>query len=146
MRRILVSLAAVGVANIAAPLLAWFFTILLLILLEPQDFSWSVGLDGLFLFILFGLPLIFLSVFPVSLILALIGLFFRWRSVWIYVSGGAILGLVFAFSGYDWSFPKGADDQRFFSMEIFVGCLCGWIYWRIAIRRTLEAGHAIAKP
>ncbi|MEZ0169006.1 hypothetical protein [Microvirga sp. TS319] len=29
---------------------------------------------------------------------------------------------------------------------ILSGAICGFIYWRIAIRRTPEAGHAIAEP
>ncbi|UVF19894.1 hypothetical protein HPT29_001715 [Microvirga terrae] len=143
MRHLLVSLIAVGLANVVAPLLTGFLSLLLGIALNPQTFSYRSAFEGLALFALFGVPLVFMSIFPVSLILALLGLFFRWRSLWIHAVGGAALGLGFAFLAYDWSFPRGLNDQRFFPAATFAGALCGWVYWRIAITQTPDRPHAI---
>jgi hypothetical protein len=132
MRRIL---AAVFVANLAAPCLFMLFGLVRIGFLDPIAFS-RIGRPDEFELVIFeGAVLItFMTVFPVSLGLAFLGRRLGWRSHWIYLLGGAVIGLGFNFLliAEDWRFPRSPSDQSLYLANIVIGAICGWIYWAIA--------------
>lgn len=129
-------------ANLAAPYLTALFMALFDLLFsdavwmkEPLDLLKS-GVIGTFGLILFGLPLLLISA---VLALALQGLSCssRWHAM---VSAG-VLGFVFMTVVL---ISEGLHES--WSYLVAGGCsgaICGWIYWRIAIRRTPDSGHDI---
>ncbi|WP_414472701.1 hypothetical protein [Microvirga sp. M2] len=73
-----------------------------------------------------------------------------WKTPWVIVLSGSLFGLCVngaLFGGLALSSaPQLAAYACYVAAGTLAGAICGWIYWRIAIRRTPEAGHAIAEP
>jgi hypothetical protein len=86
---------------------------------------------------------VFSTLFPVGLVLALIGYALRWRSRHLYGVGGAFIGLGFSLFTFEWRFPNGLQDRISLLAFCGIGAVCGWIYWRIAVEPTLRRGRAI---
>jgi hypothetical protein len=144
-KRVLLITLGVVVANVAALVMFWLFVSIALMVSTTKPWL-DVFLDGLFLVGLFGTFIVFTTIFPVSLTLAYIGLLFRWTHRWIYVGGGALIGLAFIIFVYQGSSLSSAVDKRNALFFICIGVVCGWIYWRIAIRQTPNPCDAIDGP
>src|SRR4051794_2542308 len=114
MRRVL---AAVCVANLAAACLFMLSVLVRIGFLDPVAFPRTGRPDEIELVIFEGAVLItFTTVFPVSLGLAFLGRRLGWRSRWIYLLGGAVIGLGFDFLYFaeDWHFPRSPTDQSLY--------------------------------
>jgi len=128
-------------ANVAAPYLTVFFIFALDWLLATNAGQKSrfdidfVGAIGTFALVALGLPLLLLSA-ALDLILAIL----NWRSPWQVVASGAALGLSFMVFLFFRSFHQSWDLLLSGACS---GAICGWIYWRIAIRRTSGSSRAI---
>jgi hypothetical protein len=94
-------LIAVVAANAAAPCL---FVLALLVNLaaDDTDSPGSLGalLDVSFAALFLSFDAVFSTAFPASLLFALTGRYFRWRSSWIYLAGGAVIDLSGGRSGH----------------------------------------------
>jgi hypothetical protein len=131
MRRILVSTLAVIAANATALILFWMATSVAVALSGQQSWPRAFA-DSFFLVGLFGTAAVSVTIFPISLVMAYLGLFLRWTDRWIYVGGGVMIGLV-ALAIYG-GIPLSGVDIRNAFLFIGIGAICGWIYWGIAIR------------
>lgn len=73
-----------------------------------------------------------------------------WHAPWIVVASGSLFGLCIngaLFGGLALSSPPQlARYECYAAAGALSGAISGFIYWRIAVRRTPEAGHAIAEP
>ncbi|GEO16202.1 hypothetical protein [Microvirga aerophila] len=131
MIRMLVALVA---ANVAAPFLLSLYILARITLDDPTLVFSSIESSLLVSLAIFyaGLGEVFLSAFPISLLLALAERYFRWRAPWIYLVAGAITGVGFTLLTNDWHFPGSPFRQPIFPLTVVIGAVCGWIYWRIA--------------
>ena len=138
--RVGLSIGAVLIANAAALLLAASAVEIVRGLYYPETISWDASIQTLALFSIFGSVLFFDTVFPVSLMLALLGLALRWHSPRIYIGGAAAIGLGFYFFRLS---HLSSGNEDYLLTSVLIGAICGWIYWRIAIGRTPPDDHAI---
>lgn len=131
-------LIAAVTANAAAPCLFVFAVSTRMALADP-DFSRNFGLHlSVFLVFLFGcFRAVFSTALPASLLFALTGFYCRWRSPWIYLAGGAMIGLGF-FLRY-WSFTLHQLRRPSFYSIMAISLVCAWLYWLIARRVLAEA-------
>ncbi len=137
MARILI---AAVVANAAG---CFLFVLVGLAHIILGDLSRSLGNPGTLL----GLTLVVLylsfgavcsSTLPASLLFALTGRYCRWRSVWIYLAGGAAIG----FSFFQWYWGLSLDFLRkpvFYWIMAF-SLASAWLYWLMA-REALAEGR-----
>lgn len=135
-----------AVATFTAPLLGLVFLVLRGLLSRPETFAGlnpALALRLGFIVIRVAEGLVFTAVFPIGLVLALVGYALRWRSPHLYGVGGAFIGLGFSLFTFEWTFPKGLQDRISLLVFCGIGAVCGWIYWRIAIEPTLRTGRDI---
>jgi hypothetical protein len=138
-------------ASLAAPYAASFFIYGLIALVGASTstnllFGAPAYFDGfldLFKFLvigtlgamMFGLPII-LGVSIVAFVLHIFALHTK-RSV---IASGSVIGCV----SLTLLFVEEQSDAWIFPIAgLLSGAICGWIYWRIAIRQTPKAPHAI---
>ncbi len=132
------AIAGVVAANVAAPCLFLLLSGMYSALSEPGSFSeitivsfivWGYSLYA-------GILLALKTTLPISLLLAIIGDSLGLRSLWVHLSGAIAVGIGFALFLNDWTLPEDPGGQRLFLPCIVIGAICGWIYWRIAIKQT----------
>ena len=144
MRRLLLSTLAVVTANIAAVFLFWMATSVAVALSGEQPWL-QAFLNNIFFVGLFGTVIVSITIFPVSLVVAYLGLLLRWTDRWLHIGGGALIGLAFTIFAFEGIPPSSADNRNAFFF-VCIGAICGWIYWRIAIRQTPENIRPITTP
>jgi hypothetical protein len=131
-------LIAVVAANAAAPCL---FVLALLVNLaaDDTDSPGSLGalLDVSFAALFLSFDAVFSTAFPASLLFALTGRYFRWRSSWIYLAGGAVIGL--GFISWHWGFTLHVLRRPIFYWIIAISFACAWLYWLVARESLTEA-------
>lgn len=134
-------LGAVCAANLAAP---FIFLLLMAMLQVPSTpLEGLKALAGVVLISVLVLPQLLPFVVPVSLILSFIGRLAGWRARWVFVTGGALIGVGFLVVFFRRDLKASWEEPIFIPVSILTGTICGWIYWRIAIRQTPEKAHAI---
>jgi hypothetical protein len=128
-------LLALVAANVAAPCLFSLYILGRFTLDDPGLVFSSIGSALLVSLAIFyaGLGEVFLNAFPISLLLALIGRYFRWCAPWIYLVAGAITGVGFNLLTNGWHVYGSLLSWPMVPISIVIGALCGWIYWRIAM-------------
>jgi hypothetical protein len=134
-------------ATIAAPYLAALFvtvaTVTLVAVKSPNRFDpldlFQFVFHGTEAFLFLGAPVLLLSSFYAFLLHA-----FECRSRRGPIIGGAVLGLSFALVFA----PARLTVESVFLLctGLFPGAICGWIYWRIAIRQTPDNARPITNP
>jgi hypothetical protein len=138
------------VGLLAASAMAPYVTIFIVLGLEPvfQIDLLSIELASpldLFKFVLLA-SVVAISFGPVIALLAslvALGLnALRWQARWIIVTSGSLFGLCIngaVFSGLALSStPQLARYGCFVAAGALAGAICGWLYWRIALRRTVD--------
>lgn len=123
-------LTAATVANVAG---ACFFVFALsahMALTDP-DFPGNLGthLTINFAALLLCFRAVFSTALPASLLVALAGFSFRWRSPWIYLAGGAVIGLGFIL--WHWGFTFRLLRRPFFYWIMAISLACAWLYWQM---------------
>jgi hypothetical protein len=85
-----------------------------------------------------GIPILILSALCAALLNAA-----EWRTRRASIVAGSLTG--FCFIALLTSSPANLGDEWLYALAIGAppGAICGWIYWRIAIRQTPEKAHAI---
>ncbi|PVE24501.1 hypothetical protein DC522_10470 [Microvirga sp. KLBC 81] len=133
-------------ATIAGPYLAAFLLSLLIMFREHDNLYRLLETDFYaYLFFLGTIGLLYTCIptLILSLVAAMILRLLRWNPFAKALIAGSSIGLCFG------AFLSASDfSSNWYLIAIFLlsGALCGWIYWFIAIGRTHEPGHAIAKP
>jgi len=121
-------LIAVSAANLAGVCLFVFALSAHLALMDP-DISRNFGshLTISIVTLLLCSWAVFSTALPASLLFALTGLFCRWRSPWIYLAGGAAIGLGFIL--WHWGFTLHLLRRPFFYWIMAISLACAWLYW-----------------
>jgi hypothetical protein len=142
-------IAAVIAANLAGPCLLVLHIFLLTAFTDPSRLNAS---DGAHMLMAFGVFLLMtwagmaVTVFPASLLFAWLGWRAGWRSAWIYIAAGVVIGGVFNVLIPPLIFGSGEQTLSIFAFYGCLGAICGWIYWRIAIRQTPDSARPITTP
>jgi hypothetical protein len=122
-------------ANFAAPCLLILLIFLKGILagtrISLEDFV--SGLPAAGFFVVVSWCVMAATIFPVSLLLAVIGRKARWRSAWIFAAAGAAISLLFSLGIFPLLFNEIKNEPMFYVEYGLIGTVCGWIYWRIAL-------------
>jgi hypothetical protein len=131
-------------ATLAAPYLVVFLWHLFALLFgdevgirEPFDLIKAIPMGTIALF-LFGLPLLTLAIICAAFVNAFDSSSWHGSVLW-----GFILGLGFMIALFVRSLEYSFQVTAFLVSGSISGAICGWIYWRIAIRQTPERPHAI---
>lgn len=140
MKRALIVITAIAAANLAAWILLIFASPVILLIQDMAVTRWDSALFMMIIMINFGFIYILTAFLPLSAVMALIGLVLGRYSRKDCVVGGALVGLGFHLVFAD---MFGLEDGYIFASGVPIGAICGWIYWRIAIKRTPANGHAI---
>ena len=134
-----------AVATFVAPLPFLVFVVVRVLFTRPdilsRDPAFALRLGSIF--VRTAELLVFSTVFPVGLTLALIGHGLHWRSPHLFGVGGAFIGFGFSLFTFEWTFPNGLQDRISRCAFCGIGAVCGWIYWRIAVKPTRQNGRAI---
>ena len=105
--------------------------------------DFASGLPAAGLFIVVSWHVMAVSIFPASLLLAVIGRKARWRSAWIYAAARAAISLPYSFGIFPLFFNEIKKEPMFYVEYGLIGTVCGLIYWRIALGpRPHEAAGA----
>jgi hypothetical protein len=88
--------------------------------------------------VVLGVPILIVSALCAALLNAA-----EWHTRWTSITAGSLAG--FCFIALLASSPANFGDEWLYALAIGAppGAICGWIYWRIAIRQTPEKAHAI---
>jgi hypothetical protein len=138
-------IAAVIVANLAGPCLLALDLFVLIILTDPARLNPS---DGAYMLMAFGVHLLMrwasmaVTIFPSSLLFAWLGYRAGWRSAWIHLAAGALISAVFNVLIPPLIFDSGEQNFDAFAFYACLGAICGWIYWRIAVRGQADNSPA----
>ncbi|WP_414472705.1 hypothetical protein [Microvirga sp. M2] len=135
MRRVLIAAVA---ANAAAPCLFVLVVGTAMALADPnlpRTLGSHLGVSLAVLVLSF--QAVFSTALPASLIFALAGFYYRWRSPWIYLAGGAVIGLGFIL--WYWGFTVHLLRRPYFYWIMAISLVCAWLYWLIARRALAEA-------
>lgn len=133
-------LIAAVVANAAAPCLFVVVGGTALALTDPnlpRTLGSHLGVS--FAVLLLSFHAVFSTALPASLIFALAGFYYRWRDTWIYLAGGAVIGLGFVL--WHWGFAANLLRRPFFYWIMAISLVCAWLYWLMARRALPEASR-----
>lgn len=135
---------AILAATLAGPYLVGFFLVVLFTLtdlaggrpIHPADLFGFIVI-GSFGLALFGIPLLILASVCAVLLHA-----FRSQALWTPVLTGAGIGACFLAVAFS-SLNRSQDRMIVSASGALTGALCGWIYWRIALRGQTPKTRAI---
>jgi hypothetical protein len=125
-------MTATLVSNLALSAMAFVWLIVTSWWFQGEQYDWPLSFASLS-------ALVAIHILPFSLPLAVLAWKLGWRSRLGHVLCGAVLGLKLGLNFFD--SPVNAWITIF--TYAAAGLICGWIYWRIAIRQTPEKAHAI---
>ncbi|KLK92093.1 hypothetical protein AA309_16935 [Microvirga vignae] len=136
-------LKGIVAATLAAPYVASLLMALRIVIFEyrsanalfTERFYGDIALLGTIGLFYAGLPTLILSLIAASILNML-----KLRSVASSLLFGSVVGSAF---GLFLSASSFRDNVHLMLIFAASGAICGWIYWRIAIRRTPPNGHAI---